>query len=129
MCSPVARRSWAGDNFPWSHRRLTVLHEQHMMDTMEREGMFHYRNEAVDLEHEAELKDVGTDTESDGALEAVQALVNSISRGQGGTESAVVDASKGNVDGFDLDANERVSSDPQGFRWGEMPRMDCGYCS
>lgn len=72
---------------------------------------------------EAEKASSGSDTESDSACEAVQSLVDQISREQGGTENVTIDASeKGNDDGFDLSQSERVNSDPQNFQWNEQPR-------
>ena len=57
----------------------------------------------------------GADTESDNAREAIQAMVNEVSREQGGTINAVISGAKGNADKIDLERNEKVHSDPQGF--------------
>ena len=67
----------------------------------------------------------GADTESDGARDAVQNLVNEIGREQGGTESVYADGSKGNEDGFDLESEDRVNDNPMGNQY-ELDRDTFG---
>jgi hypothetical protein len=88
--------------------------------------MDHMGEMQVDYEGGPEMEKAGgADTEPDNAEAAVQGLVDSISREQGGTENVTVDASeKGNGDGFDLNEDERVRSDPQLFDWSDQRRTD-----
>jgi len=68
------------------------------------------------------------DTSADNARDMVQGICRDAARSQGGTEHESFDPSdKGNDNGFDLDKDERVNSDPQLFQWNEQPRRDDNY--
>jgi hypothetical protein len=99
-------------------------HRGGMMD--HKDGMMGYEDEMLDHEGGVEEEKAGgSDTESDNSLTAIQGMVDSVAREQGGTENAAIDASeKGNDDGFDLDQSEHVNCDPQAFSWQDRRRTD-----